>query len=207
MSEPNTTTNPPELSPLKRALLAIDQLRARLEAAERARHEPIAIVGMACRFPGGVDSPERSGRCCARAARRVGEVPADRWDIDALYDPDPDAPGKMSTRRGGFLGDVDGFEPQFFGISPREAASMDPQQRLLLEVAWEALEHAAIAPDRLGGRAPACSSGIDLQRLLAASSSRPPASTASTRTTASGNARTRSRPGGSATCSGCAARA
>jgi len=138
------------LSPLKRALLAVEDLQARLDAAERAAREPIAIVGLSCRFPA-ANNPEafwrllRDGRCAVR------EVPRDRWDIDRYYDPDPDAPGKMCTRYGSFLEHVDLFEPELFGIAPREAASMDPQQRLLLEVAWEALEHAGIASDRLSG--------------------------------------------------------
>ena len=138
------------LSPLKRALLAVDEMKARLDAAERRRLEPIAIIGLGCRVPGGAD-PEafwrllRDGRC------EVRDVPADRWDAEAFYDPNPDAPGKMSTKRGAFLDRVDLFEPEFFGIAPREAVSMDPQQRLLLEVCWEALESAGIAADRLSG--------------------------------------------------------
>ncbi len=140
-----------ELSPLKRALIALDQMQAKLDAAENARREPIAIVGMACRFPGGADDPDSFWRLLVDGREAISEVPADRWNIDAVYDPDPDAPGKMSTRSAGFLGDVTGFDPQFFGIAPREATSIDPQQRLLLEVAWEALENAGIAPDRLGG--------------------------------------------------------
>ena len=113
--------------------------------------EAIAIVGMSCRFPGGATSPDRFWAKLREGFDAITEVPADRWDVDAYYDPDPDAPGKMYSRHGGFLDRVDLFDPQFFGMSPREAASLDPQQRLLLEVSWEALETASQAPDRLMG--------------------------------------------------------
>jgi acyl transferase domain-containing protein len=147
-----TTARPDtELSPLKRALLALDRMQAKLDAAERSRHEPIAVIGLGCRFPGGGDSADSFWRLLRSGTDVISEVPADRWDIDAYYSPDPDAPGKMCTRWGGFLDGIDQFDPQFFGITPREAASLDPQQRLLLEVAWEALEHAGQAPDRLKG--------------------------------------------------------
>jgi acyl transferase domain-containing protein/acyl carrier protein len=147
------TTRRPEhvpLSPLKRALLALEEMQARLEAMECARTEPIAIIGLGCRFPGAED-PEAFWRLLRDGGDAVSEIPPDRWDVDAYYDPDPEAPAKMYTRYGGFLREVDRFDPQFFGIAPREAVSMDPQQRLLLEVAWEALEDAGQAPDRLGG--------------------------------------------------------
>ncbi|HEX6042106.1 type I polyketide synthase, partial [Longimicrobium sp.] len=112
--------------------------------------EPIAIVGIGCRFPG-ADGPEAFWRLLWEGTDAVTEVPADRWDVDALYDPDPAVPGRMTTRWGGFLDGVDRFDAAFFGIAPREAARMDPQQRLLLEVAWEALEDAGLDPDRLAG--------------------------------------------------------
>ncbi|MBP7336117.1 type I polyketide synthase [Niveispirillum sp.] len=134
---------------IRQALLRIDELQAKLRAAEAWRREPVAIIGMGCRFPGGSDDPERFWDLLRAGRDAVREVPADRWDIDAYHDPDPDAPGRMVQRRGGFLDGIDGFDPQFFGISPREAASMDPQQRMLLEVAWEALERAAIPVDSL----------------------------------------------------------
>ena len=143
----------PALSPLKQALLAIDDLQARLAAAQRAHSEPIAVIGIGCRFAGGVEDAESFWRLLRDGVEAVREVPAERWDVERVYDPDPDAPGKTYARHAGFLEQVDRFDPQFFGISPREAQAMDPQQRLLLEVAWEALEHAGQAPDRLGGSA------------------------------------------------------
>ncbi|HEU4363324.1 MAG TPA: SDR family NAD(P)-dependent oxidoreductase, partial [Mycobacterium sp.] len=112
--------------------------------------EPIAIVGIGCRFPG-ADGPAAFWGLLSSGADATGDVPADRWDVDAFYDPDPAVPGTAVTRRGGFLNRIDSFDYQFFGISPRESAQMDPQQRLLLEVAWEALEDAGQVPERLAG--------------------------------------------------------
>ena len=145
------TSSSAQLSPLKRALLALETMQAKLDATERRRTEPIAIVGLGLRFPGDANDPESFWRLLRDGVDAIAEVPADRWDINAYYDPDPDAPGKMSSRWGGFVKRVAEFDAQFFGIAPREAASMDPQQRLLLEVTWEALEHAGIAPDKLSG--------------------------------------------------------
>lgn len=132
------------LSPAQRALLA-ERLRGRDDAPE-----PIAIVGMGCRFPG-ADGVEPFWRLLHHGVDAIGEVPPERWDVDAWYDPDPRAPGKISSRWGGFLRDVDRFDAGFFGISPREAASMDPQHRLLLEVTAEALEAAGQTEPRLRG--------------------------------------------------------
>jgi 3-oxoacyl-(acyl-carrier-protein) synthase/pyruvate/2-oxoglutarate dehydrogenase complex dihydrolipoamide acyltransferase (E2) component/acyl carrier protein len=112
--------------------------------------EPIAIVGLGCRFPG-ADGPAAFWRLMAEGRDAIRDVPRERWDIDTVYDPTPGARGRMITRAGGFLDDVDQFDPSFFGISQREAAGMDPQQRLLLEVAWEALEHAGIPAHGLAG--------------------------------------------------------
>jgi amino acid adenylation domain-containing protein len=138
-----------KLSPLKRALIAVKDMRDKLEAAERTTREPVAIVGMACRFPGSACNIDAYWRLLESGVDAISEVPQARWDVRAFYDPNPETPGKMYTREGGFLDETDKFDAAFFGITPREATLMDPQQRLLLEVGWEALEHAAIAPDRI----------------------------------------------------------
>lgn len=113
--------------------------------------EPIAIIGIGCRFPGGVHNPASFWQLLSTGVDAITEVPASRWDVQQFYDPDPHKPGKTNTRWGGFLEAIDWFDPQFFGIAPREAITMDPQQRLLLEVAWETLEDAGQIPDRLRG--------------------------------------------------------
>ncbi len=143
--------NEAQLSPLKQALLAIDTLQSRLDTIKKAQREPIAIIGMGCRFPGGANDPASFWDLLRHGVDAITEVPPDRWDINAYYDPNPDTPGKMSTRWGGFVNGIDQFDPQLFGISPREAASMDPQQRILLETCWEALERAGQAPNKLAG--------------------------------------------------------
>src|ERR1051326_8281722 len=143
--------DPNSLTPLKRALLALDDMKARLDAAERARSEPIAVVGIGCRFPAGVHGAEAFWRFLRDGGDAITEVPRERWDADAYFDPDPAVPGKSYGKWGAFLDDVDRFDPQFFGIAPREAAGIDPQQRLLLETSWEALEHAGSSPEILSG--------------------------------------------------------
>jgi acyl transferase domain-containing protein/acyl carrier protein len=134
---------------LKDALIKIKTMQAELEARDKKKNEPIAIVGLACRFPGEANSPERFWQLLHNGLDAMREIPAQRWDVDAFYDPQPGQPGKIYAREGGFLTDIDRFDPDFFNISPREAATLDPQQRLLLEVTWESLEQAAIPPAQL----------------------------------------------------------
>lgn len=135
---------------MSQALAEIRELRGALETSQRARNAPIAIVGMACRVPGASD-PAAFWELVRGGKDAVTDIPSGRWNVDACYDPDPKAPGKMYTKRGAFLDDVDKFDAAFFGVSPREAAEMDPQQRLFLEVSWEALENSAQAVDKLTG--------------------------------------------------------
>ncbi len=144
----NTDTS---LTPVKRALITIRDLRAQLAEAELARHEPIAIVGMGLRLPGGANNAESFKRLLWSGTDAVTAIPGDRWRLDDFYAEDPDAPGKMTTRYGAFLEGIDQFDAEFFGISPREASSLDPQQRLLMEVSWEALEDAGHSPAELNG--------------------------------------------------------
>ena len=135
---------------IKMASEKIANLEKELEGFKsKNQFESIAIIGMGCRFPGGADNPESFWTLLSQGIDAISEIPSERWNIEQYYDPNPETPGKMYTRYGGFVGQLQEFDSHFFNIAPIEAISLDPQQRLLLEVSWEALEHAAIAPQQL----------------------------------------------------------
>ncbi|MBF0288094.1 MAG: type I polyketide synthase [SAR324 cluster bacterium] len=149
MTDHAANSNPQAL--MKKALLELRQMKSQLQQLEYSKKEPIAIIGMGCRFPGGANNPEAFWDLLKEGKDVITEIPPDRWDIEEFYDPEPDTPGKMYTRYCGFLDSVDTFDGNFFGLSPREVINTDPQHRLVLEVGWEALEHANLVPEELFG--------------------------------------------------------
>lgn len=151
-----------DLEQLKRALSALKKARARIDALEQARTEPIAIIGIGCRLPGGCNTPQAFWEMLREGRSAMVPPSADRWDAKAFEATYPDEPGKMQSSLSGFLDQVDQFDPHFFGIAPREAHAMDPQQRLALESAWEALEDAGIVPSDLSGSSTGVFIGIGL---------------------------------------------
>ncbi|WP_413755774.1 SDR family NAD(P)-dependent oxidoreductase [Streptomyces sp. MMBL 11-3] len=146
---------------LKRTTADLREARRRLRETEEREHEPIAVVGMSCRLPGGITTPDDLWRLVSAGEDGIGPFPGDRgWDVEGLYDPDPDSTGHSYVREAGFLDGVTDFDAEFFGISPREAQAMDPQQRLLLETCWEALEHAGLDPATLRGSSTGVFGGV-----------------------------------------------
>ncbi|MEU0163812.1 beta-ketoacyl synthase N-terminal-like domain-containing protein, partial [Streptomyces sp. NPDC006261] len=137
---------------LKWVTADLQKARQQIAELEAAADEPVAIVGMACRYPGGVSSPDELWRLVADEVDAISPWPTDRgWDTEGLYDPEPGTPGRSYTKEGGFLEGATRFDAEFFGISPREAVAMDPQQRVLMESTWEVFENAAIDPASLKG--------------------------------------------------------